>query len=641
MVDKSKGISFVGHQLVDGIKVSDESLNFLFGALLLTSFGVFVAGNILLWDFVIFARSAQIALPCFILLLIFYSLSRQLCPIWGLVLTYLMIWAGVYSSLPGLRYVFYVLGFFAVLYSARFLRVAQKDWLSLALMAMIGTATILGVERAYTSFDMLPRLYMGAVHQDTLFHASIAGMIKNYGVVSTGLHGLVEIAYHTFSHVLMAGVSVMSGLGVVEVYGVAPWVLFAPILIFSSTVFVAMLDRQEQMSMPLVWAVTALILSVAPYLLSNWAVWQSYFISESYMVSLGLFLLGMGLLFKRTLRLQDLLLVFLLTALMAKAKSSVGVIYMGLWFSRVLFISGGRRMFDLGVLMMSAVAVGWVTFDAAAWFVTYAEPLRIFGFIEKNGLLGGHLVMVMDGLLGDSALSVGMMSMAVVAIISFFILHFLPSWVVICRACWVDGVRNIFRNPLAVYSMAALFAGMIVVTSDYFGGATFYFSNVAFFVALPGVVMIIVACCQRLSLNNCALIAVTIVIIGIIHYPAYYGKSIFDRQRNGLRGASTIHLQETSDTLIDRLLIIRQTSPKDVALRANDDILRDNPMRSCTAQPFLFPAVSERPWVGVIQRGGSCQYRAYGYDSYGVTIDDPEVKVLPQLHPSMQIQDVW
>lgn len=230
------------------------------------------------------------------------------------------------------------------------------------------TAAILGITRAYTSFDMLNRLHAGNVHQDTLFHASIAAMIKNYGVASTGLHGLVETPYHVLSHMLFASISLLSNVGVIEVYGVANWVLFAPILVFSVVACPAMLDRSSQLDLPLAWGASCVLLVVCPLLLQYWAVGDSFFVSESYLVSLGLLLLGLPLLFKRRLDFADLLLVLVLTALISNAKSSVGLIFAGLWFTRVLLVRGERIGFDIAALALSASAAAWVLLKPAAAF---------------------------------------------------------------------------------------------------------------------------------------------------------------------------------------------------------------------------------------------------------------------------------
>ncbi|MCI5224818.1 MAG: hypothetical protein D3924_19660, partial [Candidatus Electrothrix sp. AR4] len=188
-----------GCQLLDEISLSEQTLNQLFAALLLTTFGVFIGSNLLLLEPLVLMRSSLIALPCFGLLLIFYMLSRQLGSlIWGITLTYGLMWLLVYSRQPWLVPGVYGLATVALLYTLRFLRVAHHRNLQpifLMAVAAAAAAAILSIP-GYTSFDMLSRLHVGAVHQDTLFHASIAAMIKNYGVVSTGLHGLVETPYH-------------------------------------------------------------------------------------------------------------------------------------------------------------------------------------------------------------------------------------------------------------------------------------------------------------------------------------------------------------------------------------------------------------------------------------------------------------
>jgi hypothetical protein len=57
--------------------------------------------------------------------------------------------------------------------------------------ASVPTRLILSIDR-YADFLVLEKLRYGQDHQDALFHASITSMIKTYGVVSTGLHGLLR-----------------------------------------------------------------------------------------------------------------------------------------------------------------------------------------------------------------------------------------------------------------------------------------------------------------------------------------------------------------------------------------------------------------------------------------------------------------
>ena len=58
--------------------------------------------------------------------------------------------------------------------------------------------------RAFASV-LTPELALTGIHQlDTIFHASIANMLVKYGVLSTGLDGLLPIKYHVLSHICSA-----------------------------------------------------------------------------------------------------------------------------------------------------------------------------------------------------------------------------------------------------------------------------------------------------------------------------------------------------------------------------------------------------------------------------------------------------
>ena len=246
MVDKRLDSCEFGSQLLDSLSISEKTLNILFAALFLSSLTVFFLGNLLLLDVLILQRSMHIAFPCFGILLIFYTLSKSLgSVIWGLVLTYGLLWIVTNSHHRYLIPIFYFFICIGFIYTFRYLRVDRTQWLPLMLMGIIASLTVLGTVDSYTSFDMLERLHAGNVHKDTLYHASTAAMIKNYGVVSTGLHGLSETPYHIYSHVLFACISLLSGNSVLDVYGVANWILFAPILIFCVVIFCVILEKKR------------------------------------------------------------------------------------------------------------------------------------------------------------------------------------------------------------------------------------------------------------------------------------------------------------------------------------------------------------------------------------------------------------
>ncbi len=60
-------------------------------------------------------------------------------------------------------------------------------------------------------------------------------------------------------------------------------------------------------------------------------------------------------------------------------------------------------------------------------------------------------------------------------------------------------------------------------------------------------------------------------------------------------------------------------------------------MKRSPARPFGFPAVSERAWTGVLEKG--CAYVNYGYASYGITDEQATLTIPPVLLPGMILQD--
>ncbi len=73
----------------------------------------------------------------------------------------------------------------------------------------------------------------------------------------------------------------LSGVGVLEVYGIAHWVLFSPILIFSVVACCVMLDKKDQVNIPLAWGLVCALFILSPRLLKLWGVMNEYFLSES------------------------------------------------------------------------------------------------------------------------------------------------------------------------------------------------------------------------------------------------------------------------------------------------------------------------------------------------------------------------
>ncbi len=630
---RAPNTSEVGFHLVDSISIPDARLNFLFAALFLTSLAIFTTSNLLLMDAQVFLRSAQIALPCWAMLLLFYAISRTThSTAWGLVLTYGLMALLVFARQTWLVPVMYALALAALGYALRFLRLERRQWVTVLLMAGIAAAAIIGVDRGRPvgfsgTFDMLNRLNAGTVTTDTMYHASIAAMLKNYGVISTGLNGLVETPYHVLSHLLFASISLLSKIGVIEVYGVVHWLLFAPFLVFGVVACPVILDRDNRLQVPLVWGVACVLLAAIPVLFQPWAVWGQYFVSESYMVALGLFLLGFPLLFKQRLIMGDLILILVLTVLMTLAKMSVGPIFAGLWLVRVLFVRGKSIGIDLATLTLSATAAVWTVLQFAG---NVPETFRIspLSFVVSYSFLGDALLEVGGAVLQGTAFPFVPGLLAIVSIMSFFIFHFLINWLVAFIAAYKYDFAALFASPLAIYSLAAASVGvlfMLVVQTP--GVNNYWFSNVSLFVALPGFTAWTGQWLEQRRVQPARVLGLGIVLACLFGARGFYqASSLFPE-----------HAAAQPSVFITTLMDARESMPLNVVLKPTQAVLAGNPIRKCTAQPFAFPAVSERPWVGVVLPREDCTYQFYGYDQYGITSFQQTITMPPQILPGMDI----
>lgn len=619
-----------GSKLINTLALSESRQDLIFACLILTAFSVFIGGNaLLLMSIEVLSYSWRITAVSLGVIFIFYTISRITSNlIWGLVLIYGLLLGLVYVGTQSAKFIFYGFAISAFFYTIKHLRVNRKYWASLILMAVIGVLTVLGAKRSYSSFDIIPRLHAGMVHKDTLFHASIAAMLKNYSEVSTGLNGLIETPYYAFSHILMAAISILSGCSVLEVYGVAPFVLFSPLLIFAVTASSAMLDQDGRLSLPIAWGLTALLLSILPRLLSSWALWDSYFVSESYLVSLGLFVLGLGLLFKKVLGFSDFFLILILVLLISSAKASVGIIFGGLWITRVLFISGTRYLDAIAALLASFGAAWMVlgTVRGSSGFI-YVSPLDFISY----SYMGASFRDFTKELIYNGNFQLTLLPGAILSIGSFWLLHFGVSWIIVARSIKESSIRTLLQSPISAYSIAAIVAGSgVVILYRIPGGSAYYFTNVAFFVSLSSLVgFMTLGLQQRLKTSTLhGFLIFCVLLTGFLNARAYLEIS--------WRGKAKIYEGKNSE-LINKLNIVRESSPINEVQRASSDLIENNPVSSCSAQPFVFSAVSERAWVGLLKaQNSNCLYELYGYEQYFISNDGRTA-----LAPTRLLDGMW
>jgi len=237
-----------------------------------------------------------------------------------------------------------------------------------------GYATVLTPEQTLT----------GLQHLDTLFHATIANMLVQSGHPSTGLDGFLPIKYHVLSHIWIGGMGRWLGVATLDSYYLVAQIIAIPLLLFSLITAGALLRRQGRglADCALVTLVPLLLLMVADV----WG-WTSYLVSESYFVSLLLFLFAMPLLGELAdqdapLRLPVFALVIAGTPVLF-AKISVGVIFWG----ATGFLLWRRLGLTVPNLIMLAVPIGLLVGLASMISSpdagTYVRTLRPLSFVRE------------------------------------------------------------------------------------------------------------------------------------------------------------------------------------------------------------------------------------------------------------------
>jgi hypothetical protein len=182
----------------------------------------------------------------------------------------------------------------------------------------------------YANVFLPEQILAGFAHTDTLFHLSISSMLSNYGKLSTGLDGLVPIRYHALSHLWFGVIAKEANISVANGYYLAKLIVALPLLMFGlSVASLAFMRRNRSLK------TSALVISIPIALLSVIEIfdWMSYLVSESYMIGLLLFMIGMPYLSalardKTKVSEQSIFITFGFGGLILGAKVSLGAIWM-------------------------------------------------------------------------------------------------------------------------------------------------------------------------------------------------------------------------------------------------------------------------------------------------------------------------
>lgn len=636
-------------QLISSISLRDgldQNQKILFTALMLTALLVFLAENLLLWDQHVLYDSAKVFIPCAAILLVFYSVS-SICSsiIIGLISIYLLLWL-----VPNLQsnyfdctiLIIFMAAFFYALINLRLSKVGLKNS---AVMSLFSTMTIVGVAHPATSFDMFDRVVYGFIYKDTLFHASLAAMIKNYNSASSGLNGLIEVPYHNFSHHLYAALATFGNQAVIEVYGVATHVLFAPILIFSLASAAYTLSPKTN-SIKISWCLFSFFLAIVPAVLYKWgAIWEQYFTSESYLVSLSLFVLTIALINKQKLKNSDILVLLISTAMITSAKATVGIVLVTLYLGRFIFKNRNWKEFGIALILMCTVASLLYPVASSPGYGTETK-ISLLHFIQSESPWGRYLTDFYDYYVTNNVFSKKLFFLSLIYSVIFLILHFIFSWIDLILIIRQGKSFLFYREYEFIYVSISLLFGLGIILLFYIGGGSaFYFTNVAFFIAILYFVPRFSNVFSEGFSQERKLLVFLMILMVLISYPGVLFQSKWSdiRRGNVRRDESAI---DNGKEFVAQMQQMRNSVPKNVILEPDLDLMLKNPQKQFNAQPFMLPAISEHAWVGVIRApepfevkvAQHLNYWSYGYEMYGITPTQQRVNVPARIPKGMKVE---
>jgi hypothetical protein len=550
-------------------------------------------------------------LPIFIACLLFAGCIGVFAQIlgsvhWAIIICYILLGVGIH--LP--KWILFTVALLLSLPSAlcitfTLLRTRRKA-ISYLFLGCISALPLFSA-KMYTWADISNRLHNGNIKQDTLFHVAIASMIKTYGVASTGLNGLVEIHYHTFSHRLFATLSELSGAPVVSVYGIAPHILFAPLLVYllSYVAIIISSGVKNLNSVVCSWTLVCIILSVLPRVFAPWCLWDSYFGSESYLVSLILLVISIPTIIDRKTSFSDILFITTLSVLATLSKGSVGLLISCLIGLKALFYSERKLLSWVAVILVGAIVVvlSLNSAGSASSFITF-DPLHFLWSYSKYGI-------ELEAQWQQGGPSQMMKSMQWIwLVIQFMIMHFALTWMALISLMYKENIRY-DRFPLIVINVGAVFFGVgPVLLLAIPGGSAYYFSNISMFVAMPLIVSIASGWVVGKNMWKSNML---IPAAGVIIILAFSAKPIINKFYK-----YNIKLNAPKNPVICELDNLRLQENKTAIYIPTQKMLQLNPVERFSARPFLFPAVSEKMWTGVLENSDAAiqEYKYYGYDDY-------------------------
>ena len=540
------------------------------------------------------------------------SVALGLCVVYLLVSIFVLIPQGVLMLTKlGLILV-------GVIYLLQIILLKKKSSTEILFSALAITSMIFLIRGNYTWFNQEMVAANGKAHLDTLFHSSIAGMIKNYNIAGTGLEGIINIKYHTFSHLLLAGFSNLTDVSILQIYGSIPYIFFIPILVCCLSFATVEIFRMQCANTikPLLFIITGLLIGL-PLLFWGQMLWDSYFVSESYLVSLPILVLSLPMLFKKEINNQEAWLLPFLVLLSTMTKGSVGLILLSIIgirtienklstkylivfiFSLVLFFGITLNMIEKGASITTKEMFNFLiwTTEATNWSTIRNEP--------------------------DFGLKTEALFKFISALLKTIFFHFSVVWLAIVLK------TKCHQNPGSITKCASVLWGCLFIGIFFIsffkmpGGAVYYFSNVSMFVALPILTAFLLTIyIEHKNFAKPLLVAAWSLLVACSLPYAYKKISISKKPSK-----ETVFYRTLADMRFEGIT-------RDQAFAPSKDLSDLNPYSDNRAKLLCYPAISERMWSGLINPanfGEVCEF--YGFEDYRNKSPQNKINIITQVTP--------
>jgi len=216
-------------------------------------------------------------------------------------------------------------------------------------------------------------------HRDSVWHASIAGMLKTYGIVTLGLDGInVPFYYHTFSHYIFGLLSALLEINTITFYALIFPIIIIPFFFLSfiycticfHKIFINEIDSKKIIYNSLNYWILLFALFAIPFPVYWIIETYQYLLSQSYSLALassfilfGIISTNLDFFIKKKLSVLNISDLFFLTILLilftciSLSKFSflyfITMVFIFFYIRKKLFYNLGSNLILIGIILIS------------------------------------------------------------------------------------------------------------------------------------------------------------------------------------------------------------------------------------------------------------------------------------------------